>query len=79
MIWFFVTPVIYPISLVPDLVQKFICLNPMYMFVSLYRDAIISHQIDHLLLVILVLVSLLLYSLGSAFFSKVKSGFADVL
>ena len=79
MVWFFATPIIYPLSLVPSVVTYLIQLNPMYMFVTLYRDILIRHHVDAFVLFQAFLSSLLVYSLGSLFFAKVKPGFGDVL
>lgn len=79
MVWFFATPIIYPLSLVPNFFTSLIQLNPMYMFVTLYRNILIRHHVDALLFIQAFLVSLLVYSLGSLFFAKVKPGFGDVL
>ncbi len=79
MIWFFSTPIIYPLSMVPENIQSIIQLNPMYMFVSLYRDALLMHSFDLVLFLWTVLISVVVYAAGSLFFAKVKPGFGDVL
>jgi len=79
MVWFFSTPIIYPLSMVPDSFQKIIQANPMYMFVTLYRDILILHRLDVKLLMISFLVSILFYIMGNLFFARVKPGFGDVL
>lgn len=37
-VWFFATPIIYPISMIPENFQFMININPMAIFVILYRD-----------------------------------------
>jgi ABC-2 type transport system permease protein len=36
--WMFVTPVIYPLSIVPPRFQRLVALNPMTLFVTAFRD-----------------------------------------
>lgn len=79
MVWFFSTPIIYPLSMVPEHIQSIIKLNPMYMFVTLYREALILHTLDINLLLFAALMALLTYMAGSLFFARVKPGFGDVL
>tara|TARA_B100000686_G_scaffold345330_1_gene429727 strand:+ start:1313 stop:2089 length:777 start_codon:yes stop_codon:yes gene_type:complete len=38
MFWFYLTPVIYPLSMVPEKFHVFFFLNPMFHILSLYRD-----------------------------------------
>lgn len=40
LIWFYATPVIYPLEAVPEGVQTFVKLNPLSAFVALFRSAI---------------------------------------
>jgi lipopolysaccharide transport system permease protein len=79
MVWFFSTPIIYPLSMVPDSFQKIIQTNPMYMLVTLYRDILILHRLDVKLLMVSFLVAIIFYIMGSLFFARVKPGFGDVL
>lgn len=79
MIWFFSTPVIYPLSLVPDNIRSLIEYNPMYFFVSVYRGLLIQEDVDLWLLGGAALVALLAFAAGSLFFARVKPGFGDVL
>ncbi len=64
MAWMYVTPVIYPIDLVPQAVQSFLRVNPMFYLVSAFRSVLYDGQAprpDHLALAFaLSLASLLL-------------------
>ena len=46
LLWFYATPVIYPLGgdLIPEKVQTLIRLNPMSMFVALFRSALYDNQ-----------------------------------
>jgi ABC-type polysaccharide/polyol phosphate export permease len=48
---FFLTPVLYPISLLPLYLQKIIRLNPLYWYVQLFRGPIYEGSLPHLYLV----------------------------
>ncbi len=79
MVWFFSTPVIYPLSMVPENIQNLIRFNPMCLFVNLYRDVLISHSIDLINALGAMLATAGVYAAGSIFFARVKPGFGDVL
>lgn len=40
-LWFWVTPIIYPISILPDALQKLMILNPMAGIISAYQDILV--------------------------------------
>jgi lipopolysaccharide transport system permease protein len=78
-LWFFLTPIIYPLSMVPEKLHWVIKLNPMYPFIELYHQVLLHHTITW---------GLLGHSLGLAaisfigavlFFGRSKHAFADVL
>jgi lipopolysaccharide transport system permease protein len=79
MIWFHVTPIIYPLSLVPAAARPIMLWNPMAMFVLLYRDAFLLHQMHWLWLMRLAVISLISYVLGAWFFMRARPAFGDVL
>ncbi len=79
-IWFFLTPIIYPISLIEsETVQNMYLLNPMHSFINLYRELILRDEISVINLQIIVPVSLLSYFFGGWLFMKIKQAFGDVL
>lgn len=79
MVWFFSTPIIYPLSMVPHNIQSLIQFNPMYMFVDLYRDILLFNALDMKSLISAIVLTLVMYTLGAQFFARVKPGFGDVL
>lgn len=42
MAWFWLTPVVYPISLIPEKYLFFYKLNPMTLFVTAYREVLLN-------------------------------------
>ena len=80
MIWFFLTPIIYPISMISDpAIQNLFLLNPMHSFVNFYRELILLGEFSMINFQIIVPVSLLSYLLGGWVFMKIKQAFGDVL
>ena len=41
---FFLTPVLYPMSIMPGPIQKVIQMNPLYYFVEIFRNTILNNQ-----------------------------------
>lgn len=79
-IWFFVTPVIYPSSLVPEPWHTWYGLNPMVGVVEGFRQALLSTSSSPGPLVwVSVLVSVVLLVSGAYFFRRMEHTFADVV
>jgi lipopolysaccharide transport system permease protein len=76
----FVTPVIYPISILPDKYKLFVALNPMTGIIEAFRSTVIPNkQIDFWLLLYSVIVSLLIFLFGLMYFRKTEKEFADLV
>ena len=79
-VWFFLTPIIYPITMIQnETVKTLFLLNPMHSFVNLYREIVLQETISPINLAIIVPVSLLSYFFGGWLFMKIKQAFGDVL
>ncbi len=79
-VWMFVTPVIYPASIVPESWRRWLALNPMAGLVEAFRSAVLGHRpipLAPLLLSSAVAAALLVS--GLFFFRKVERSFADVI
>jgi len=44
-VWFWLTPIVYPISLIPEQFLYFYKLNPMTLFVTAYRDVLLNGEL----------------------------------
>jgi lipopolysaccharide transport system permease protein len=76
----FLSPVFYPVSALPPLVQTLIGWNPLTVFIEQIRSLVFnSPQPSLLMWGQSLLVSLLMATLGYALFRRVRPGFADVL
>ena len=76
--WFYMTPVIYPVELVPDRYRILFDLNPNSLFINAYRRVLlegISPALDRVLLG--TVIALLTFLIGYYLFKRMESGFAD--
>jgi lipopolysaccharide transport system permease protein len=79
-VWMFVSPVIYPVSLVHGNYQWLLALNPMGGVIHAYRAALLGHQpIDWSLLGLSTLIILALFLGGLYYFRRMEKVFADVV
>jgi lipopolysaccharide transport system permease protein len=78
-LWFFLTPIIYPLSMVPEKLRWVINLNPMYPFVELYHQVLLFHTLSLSLLGSVMGLAVISFLGGALFFNRSKHAFADVL
>jgi lipopolysaccharide transport system permease protein len=79
-LWLFVTPIIYPISILPEKYKTIIALNPMTGIIEAFRSTVIPNkQIDLWLLLYSVIASLLIFILGFIYFRKTEKEFSDLV
>lgn len=78
--WFYLTPIVYPIAMVPPRFRTLIEANPLTALVELYREAFLGGDL-HLPAGTgwLTLVALASFSLGALVFSRCRHAFADEL
>lgn len=80
MVWFYLTPVLYPISMFPEKYQKFLELNPMAHIVMAYRNVLMyeTHPFN-LGFIIVIFISVAVFFIGAFIFSKLQRNFAEEL
>jgi ABC-type polysaccharide/polyol phosphate export permease len=79
-IWFFLTPIIYPLHLIPGNLQKWVALNPMLYPVEGYRMALLGRtDMSPAGLAVLFVCGLTAFVLGGLIFKKLQPAFSDVL
>jgi lipopolysaccharide transport system permease protein len=79
-LWMFVSPVIYPVSIVDEKYQWLLALNPMGGIINAFRASILGHQpIDWFLLGISTAITLLILITGVFYFRRMEKVFADVV
>jgi ABC-type polysaccharide/polyol phosphate export permease len=80
MIWFWATPIVYTINLIPEELQWVVTLNPAYYMLEIYRDALFYGKIPEMgILVPFLLFSVVLFVLSILFFRRTKRGFGELL
>jgi len=75
---FFCSPIIYPLSVVPDYLMPYYLLNPVTMFIGMYRDVMVAGDLLSLYSVAVVIgFAIAAYLVGSLVFSKLQRRFAE--
>lgn len=78
-IWFYASPILYPISFVPEKWQQLYFLNPMAGIIAAYRDVLIYNTLPGEYLWPAVIISIGLFLFGYWFFKRVEYQFADIV
>ena len=76
----FLTPVIYPVSMVGNYpwLQKALALNPMYAPISLIRNVLVESPLETEFVLVSVSSGVVFFILGILYFRKTESYFADL-
>jgi ABC-type polysaccharide/polyol phosphate export permease len=76
--WFYLTPIIYPIDIVPERYQLLFDLNPLSLFINAYRRVLLHGESPDFEKMFLGLgISLATLLIGYYLFKKMEPGFAD--
>jgi lipopolysaccharide transport system permease protein len=78
-IWMFITPIIYPASVVPKSYRWLLALNPLTGIVEGYRAALFGQRIHWQSLAYATLFTLMLLSFSAYIFRRMEKMFAEVL
>ena len=76
--WIYLTPVIYPMSSVPEKYRVWIALNPMAGIINAFRSALLGRPFEWTTLGISAAVTAGLLVLGLYYFRKTERRFADI-
>ena len=79
LIWFYLTPVIYPLSLVPEKYHNLVLLNPMASLIEGWRALFLHNQIPGGELWPALVFAAVAAAIGSFSFRSMEGGFADAL
>lgn len=80
MAWMYLTPIIYPESIVPERFRTFIDLNPFTSLVRNYRHIFLDgHAPDWRGLAYFTTISTIVFIFGYWWFARTRRGFADVV
>jgi lipopolysaccharide transport system permease protein len=78
-IWFYATPIIYPITSVPERLRPLYFLNPMAGIIEAYRAIILYQRVPGYYFLISIGMAVILFWIGYWFFKRVEFQFADVV
>lgn len=76
---FYLTPIIYPLNIIPENLAAIIKLNPLTIIISLYRDILFNQTVVIKELVSVFFLSVLILLIGVIIFRKLEIKFADVI
>lgn len=76
----FMSPIFYPITIVPETFRKFLLISPITFMVEEARSVMVmGTSIDYKLYTVHLVIAITTSIIGYVFFMKTKKGFADVL
>jgi lipopolysaccharide transport system permease protein len=78
-IWMYVTPVIFPVSLVPPRWQWLLYINPMTGLVEGFRAAFLGKPFHFAGLGVSLAIAIIIFTAGIAYFQQVERRFADII
>jgi ABC-type polysaccharide/polyol phosphate export permease len=79
LIWFYLTPVIYPLDIVPERYHDWMLINPMASLIEGWRDLFLHNQLPGIELWPALVFAAAAAALGSMCFRQMEGGFADAL
>jgi len=78
MLWMYLTPIMYPVEIIPDQYRFIFSLNPMSVIINAYRQTILGNgQPNYTSLTIAFFMSGFIFVLGFYIFKKLEGQFAD--
>lgn len=78
-LWFFITPIIYPLSVVPEKWHWAMYLNPMTGIVEGIRSAIVGKNFNWTAIEFSIVIALLIFVASIHAFRRLEKSFADIL
>lgn len=80
LVWFWATPIVYTVDLIPDNFLWIFQLNPAYYMIQIFRDTLFYGKMSEIQVVCPFLVfSIVFFILSIIFFKKTKNGFGELL
>lgn len=78
-IWMYLTPVLYPVSFVPEKWRWLLYLNPMQGWINGIRSSFLGQEIDVIGVLVSLVLSIAIFALGMFYFEKTQRRFADII
>lgn len=79
-LFFFLTPIVYPASIIPENVKWLFHINPFYFIIEIYRSLLVKGIMPDINLFFYpAIFSIVIFAAGYYIFHKTKSAFMDIL
>jgi len=79
-LWLFLTPIIYPTSIIPERFRFLAACNPLTGIIEAFRASLLpTRQVDWQLLGVSVALALIIFVVGSLYFKNTEKYFADIV
>lgn len=79
-IWFWISPIVYPISIVPEYLKTVLSYNPFIYFLNYYHDIFVYKKISFVInsdLIYSLIFNLIFFYLSILFYRKIKNNIVD--
>ena len=78
--WFWLTPIVYPVAIIPENVSAIIKFNPMFYVVSWYQEILVFDSfVFNSTILVIVLIAMLLIGFSMFLYRRASSELVDVL
>ncbi|MEI6690161.1 MAG: ABC transporter permease [bacterium] len=78
LVWMYLTPIMYPVEVIPERYRFLLSLNPMSVIINAYRQVILSGKEPNMVsLSIAAVTALVFFGIGFVVFKKLEGRFAD--
>ena len=78
-LWFYATPIVYSLDLLPRWLGQWLYLNPMTSIVEVLRWIIIGTSVDKIGLFLSLMITLIMFLLGYFVFRRLEGDFEDLI
>ena len=78
-LWMYASPIIYPVTVVPEQFRTLYFMNPMAGIIAAYREVLLQQQAPGLYFLQATVISVVVFIAGYWFFRRVEPRFADVV
>jgi lipopolysaccharide transport system permease protein len=78
-LWFYASPIIYPVSMVPPNLRSYYYLNPMAGILESYRTVLFHHSAPKEYLLLSAGISIVIFIIGYWLFKHLEFQFADIV
>lgn len=78
-VWMFLTPIVYPLGVIPERFRFLIKWNPMVGIIDTYRAILFERASDPIAISISLCITAILFVTGATYFARTERSFADIV